>query len=444
MYESTKPSLLSQKLNFSWICLCTLIGSCYANLTDPYADVSKNTLPTEISMAYLNWIRSHRPSPTPTANTLLNDHEQLSSAVIVPEYPTQRQSDLLERYKEVERNLHLQTTKPYGTVIAANTTTAAAAAANSSSPYGPFSSTVIGLLTAVISFITISGNVLVIMSFFLERSLRMPTNYFIASLAVTDLLIGVFSMNLYSLYLLLGYWPLGRLLCDLCNKNHVREPHTCYAEFSNDPVFNTILTISYFWITLAVMTSLYIGIYHVALNLQRKSEAKRQKVKNLVNMAGQTMSKLGVTDNKARIGEPGYEDARNVRRKRSSNQHGIGAASCVLESDAPDSANNTQNGLPKAAVTDNLAAAVVNKQAVQGGGQLIDRINSITERPPNYYDCVGPSKPNQNATVNDYLPYCGPSEDELPPQLTSSPTVTPLKTTVRYLWEVASTEPFLT
>uniref|UniRef100_A0A0X3PYB2 Putative muscarinic acetylcholine receptor gar-2 n=1 Tax=Schistocephalus solidus TaxID=70667 RepID=A0A0X3PYB2_SCHSO len=501
LHESTKLSALSQKLNIVWICLCALIGSCYANLTDPYMDVSKNILPTEISMAYLNWIRSHRSSSTPSSNALLNDPEQLSSAVNAPGYPQQRQSDLLERYKEVERNLQLQTTKPYGTAypsrafttifittapiikevdlpkfILANTSKVG----NASSPYGPVTSGIIGLLTAVISFITISGNVLVIMAFFLERNLRMPTNYFIASLAVTDLLIGVFSMNLYSLYLLLGYWPLGRLLCDLwlgvdytacltsqytvffitldrflsvkipakyrnwrtekkvygmvaitwiipssiffttllgwpkfSRKNHVREDHTCYAEFSNDPVFNTILTISYFWVTLAVMTSLYIGIYHVALNLQKKSEAKRQKVKNLVNMAGQTMSKIGVTENKAGLGEAGYDDSREVNRKGNNNPNVPNTASCALESDGQGeySTNNTSNCHPGGAVPEKLAEANTDRQVITDS-QLTDRRNHVNDRPPNYYDCVVPLQANQTFTTNEYHSYCGPSETE--------------------------------
>ncbi|XP_018651997.1 putative muscarinic acetylcholine (GAR) receptor [Schistosoma mansoni] len=215
--------------------------------------------------------------------------------------------------------------------------------------YSGTTSVILALLTAIVSFITIVGNILVLISFFVERALRTASNYFIASLAVTDVLIGFFSMNFYTLYLLLGRWPLGRLSCDLwlsldytaCLTSQytvliitidrfcsVRIPakyrnwrterkililvavtwiipssvffttimgwpyfHTdgnprpddeCYAEFATDPIFNTVFTVCYFWVTLCVMLVLYVGIYRVAADLQKRSDEKRNRVSGLI------------------------------------------------------------------------------------------------------------------------------------------------------------------
>jgi len=83
-------------------------------------------------------------------------------------------------------------------------------------PFSVWQTVLLGSLAALTCALTVAGNLVVVLSFVIERSIRQPTNYFIASLAVSDLLIGTVSMPLYTVYLLSGQrWPLGEILCDL-------------------------------------------------------------------------------------------------------------------------------------------------------------------------------------------------------------------------------------
>ncbi|KAF7664023.1 hypothetical protein LDENG_00191960 [Lucifuga dentata] len=73
----------------------------------------------------------------------------------------------------------------------------------------------IATVSAIVSLITVVGNVLVMLSFKVNSQLKTVNNYYLLSLAFADLIIGVLSMNLYTTYILMGYWSLGNLACDL-------------------------------------------------------------------------------------------------------------------------------------------------------------------------------------------------------------------------------------
>ncbi|KAG7523522.1 muscarinic acetylcholine receptor M2-like [Solea senegalensis] len=85
----------------------------------------------------------------------------------------------------------------------------------SGSPYTTVEIVLIVLVAGSLSLITVIGNILVMLSIKVNRNLQTVNNYFLFSLACADLIIGVCSMNLYTVYIVIGYWPLGAVVCDL-------------------------------------------------------------------------------------------------------------------------------------------------------------------------------------------------------------------------------------
>ncbi|XP_056272983.1 muscarinic acetylcholine receptor M2-like [Pseudoliparis swirei] len=85
----------------------------------------------------------------------------------------------------------------------------------SGSPYSTVEIVLLILVAGSVSLITIIGNILVMLSIKVNRNLQTVNNYFLFSLACADLIIGVCSMNLYTVYTVIGSWPLGAVVCDL-------------------------------------------------------------------------------------------------------------------------------------------------------------------------------------------------------------------------------------
>ncbi|KAG7264659.1 hypothetical protein CRUP_014161 [Coryphaenoides rupestris] len=83
------------------------------------------------------------------------------------------------------------------------------------SPYKAVEMFFIAVVTGSLSFVTVTGNILVMLSIKVNRHLQTVNNYFLFSLACADLIIGAFSMNLYTVYIIVGSWPLGPVVCDL-------------------------------------------------------------------------------------------------------------------------------------------------------------------------------------------------------------------------------------
>ncbi|XP_041049743.1 histamine H2 receptor-like [Carcharodon carcharias] len=79
-----------------------------------------------------------------------------------------------------------------------------------------FSTVLVGLVLGVIVIITIFGNVLVCLAVGLNRKLQNHTNYFIVSLAVTDLLLGLLVLPFSAISELLeSEWPFGDIFCNI-------------------------------------------------------------------------------------------------------------------------------------------------------------------------------------------------------------------------------------
>lgn len=80
--------------------------------------------------------------------------------------------------------------------------------------YAVWERVMIVIIAVFLSLITVVGNIMVMISFKIDKQLQTISNCFLFSLAVADFAIGLISMPLFTVYTVLGYWPLGPHVCD--------------------------------------------------------------------------------------------------------------------------------------------------------------------------------------------------------------------------------------
>ncbi|CAF0910300.1 unnamed protein product [Didymodactylos carnosus] len=71
------------------------------------------------------------------------------------------------------------------------------------------------LIMLIMTFMTVCGNLLVIIAFVSDASIRTYSNYFILNLSITDLLVGIICIPLYAPKFISGQWYFGYHLCKL-------------------------------------------------------------------------------------------------------------------------------------------------------------------------------------------------------------------------------------
>ncbi|XP_067685354.1 alpha-2A adrenergic receptor-like [Haliotis asinina] len=74
---------------------------------------------------------------------------------------------------------------------------------------------VLGVILYILVVITVFGNLLVLLAVYKDKRLQTVFNYYIVNLAITDVLVALTAMSLYTTDNILGHWPLGEFMCGL-------------------------------------------------------------------------------------------------------------------------------------------------------------------------------------------------------------------------------------
>ena len=87
--------------------------------------------------------------------------------------------------------------------------------AESPSSYNIYQIVILAIIMTAMMIVIVVGNMLVVIAIATESNLATVQNWFIASLAVADMLIGLVIMPFSLSYELMGYWMFGGIWCDV-------------------------------------------------------------------------------------------------------------------------------------------------------------------------------------------------------------------------------------
>ncbi|CAH1267748.1 ADRA2A [Branchiostoma lanceolatum] len=82
-------------------------------------------------------------------------------------------------------------------------------------PYSLGGGIAVGFTVSSVMFLMVVGNILVCVAVGIEKKLQIHQNFFLVSLAVSDIMLGVMIMPFSLAYEIMGYWVFGQVWCDM-------------------------------------------------------------------------------------------------------------------------------------------------------------------------------------------------------------------------------------
>ena len=138
------------------------------------------------------------------------------------------------------------------------------------SGYTPLGLLITSIFVTIIMIMIVGGNTLVIIAIATERSLKGIQNWFIASLAVADCLLGLIIMPFSLANEMMGYWVFGQWWCDVHSAVDVL---LCTSSIMN----LCLISLDRYW---SITHAIEVSFYHLLLLLLRLMLKHLQKIKN--------------------------------------------------------------------------------------------------------------------------------------------------------------------